>query len=136
MAQITPFDGKVAFWHWRGAAVAENTIEELVRTIKQWAPYVTQVWVKTSDGDDWMSTFDTNPSMAIAGPASIARWVQVLEANGMGFHAWCVPKGVNIEAETDLIIQACQVPGVRSMVLDVEPYAGFWQGGSAAIRPY
>lgn len=135
-AQITPFDGKVAFWHWRGAAVAENTIEDLVRTIKQWSPYVTQVWVKTSDGDDWMSTFDTKPAMAISGPASIARWVQVLEANGMEFHAWCVPKGLNIEAEADLIIQACQVPGVRSMILDIEPYAGFWQGGSTAIRPF
>ncbi|MBI5929345.1 MAG: peptidoglycan DD-metalloendopeptidase family protein [Chloroflexi bacterium] len=136
VAQITPFDGKVALWHWRGAAVAENTIEDLVRTIKQWSPYVTQVWVKTSDGSDWMSQYDTKPSMAISGPASIARWVQVLEANGMEFHAWCVPKGQNIEAEADIITQTCQVPGVRSMIMDIEPYAGFWQAGSAPIRPF
>ncbi len=132
----TPYDGKVALWHWKGTSVSENTIEEFVRTIKQWAPHVTQVWVKTSDGDDWMGRYDSDPELAINGPSDIARWVRVLEANGMEFHAWCVPKGVNVNAEADIIIQTCNVPGVRSMILDVEPYSGFWQGGRDAIRPF
>jgi murein DD-endopeptidase MepM/ murein hydrolase activator NlpD len=132
----TPYDGTIALWHWRGSSIAEKTIEEVARTIKQWAPYVKGIWVKTSDGAHWMSHYDNDPPLAISGPQMIARWVQILAANGLEFHAWCVPKGVDIEAETELIIQACNVPGVRSMVLDVEPHAHFWQGGREAIRPF
>jgi murein DD-endopeptidase MepM/ murein hydrolase activator NlpD len=131
----TPYDDKVAVWHWKGDSLAEKTIEEFVRTLKQWAPHVKQVWVKTSDGSDWMSRWDKS-AMAISGPDAIRRWVQVLEANGMEFHAWCVPKGIDIEAETNLIIAACTVQGVKSMILDVEPYAGFWRVGKDPIRPY
>ena len=54
----------------------------------------------------------------------------------MEFHAWCVPKGTHMEAETNIIIQACTRPGVKSLILDVEPYDGFWQGGRDGIRPY
>ncbi|NDJ85977.1 MAG: peptidoglycan DD-metalloendopeptidase family protein [Chloroflexi bacterium] len=132
----TPYDGKVALWHWRGSSVAEDTIEEVVRTIKQWAPHIKQLWVKTSDGSDWMGEYDNKDALAITGPAAITRWVQVLEANGMEFHAWCVPKGRDIVAEADLIIETCNIPGVRSMILDVEPYRGFWEGGRENIRPF
>lgn len=58
----TPYDGKVAIWHWKGDSLAENTIEDAVRTIKTWAPHVTQLWVKTSDGTEWMATYDTKKS--------------------------------------------------------------------------
>jgi murein DD-endopeptidase MepM/ murein hydrolase activator NlpD len=54
----------------------------------------------------------------------------------MEFHAWCVPKGTHLEAETDIIIQVCKRPGVKSMILDVEPYDGFWEGGRDLVRPY
>lgn len=133
----TPYDGKVALWHWKGSSVLEKTIEEFARTIKQWAPHVKQVFVKTTDGTDWMGVYDTPPNaLAINGPESIERWVQVLESNGLEFHAWCVPKGKNVNAEADLIIETCNIPGVRSMILDVEPYRGFWEGGREAIRPF
>ncbi|MFQ3568731.1 MAG: peptidoglycan DD-metalloendopeptidase family protein [Aggregatilineales bacterium] len=137
----TPYDGKSAIWHWRGDSIAENTIDDVARTIKTYAPQVTQIWVKTSDytpqsGAQWQGYWDTRRSLAIDGPASIDRWVQGLAAHGLEFHAWCVPRGADIVAETDLIIQACLRPGVRSMILDVEPYAGFWLGGKDAIRPF
>lgn len=131
----TPYDGKVAVWHWKGDSIAEDTIEDVVRTLKRWAPLVTQVWVKTSDGEHWQGKFDTDRDLAIDNAASVAKWVRVLEQNGMEFHAWAVLKGQNIEAEADRIIEVCNVPGVRSMVLDVEPYAGFWTAGPESIRP-
>lgn len=131
----TPYDGKVALWHWKGTSVAEQSIEAFVRTLKQWAPYVKQVFVKTSDGSDWMGKYDSGP-LAINGPDSIRQWVQVLEANGMEFHGWVVPKGLDVVAEADLIIAAANVKGVRSMILDVEPHPGFWQGGKDPIRPF
>jgi murein DD-endopeptidase MepM/ murein hydrolase activator NlpD len=139
--QATPYDGKVAVWHWKGDSLAENTIEDVVRNIKAAAPYVNALFVKTSDatqrdGAQWMGYWDTKRSLAIDGPHSITAWIQVLSRYGMEFHAWCVPKGINVEAETNIIIQACQVPGVKSMILDVEPYAGFWMGGRTGVRPF
>lgn len=131
----TPYDDKVAIWHWKGTSVAEQSIEAFVRTLKQWAPYVKQVFVKTSDGSDWMGQYDSG-ALAINGPDRIREWVQVLEANGMEFHAWAVVKGVDVVAEADLIIAAANVQGVKSMILDVEPHPGFWQGGRDPIRPF
>jgi murein DD-endopeptidase MepM/ murein hydrolase activator NlpD len=137
----TPYDNKVGMWHWKGSSLAENTIEDVVRNLKRNAPHVTMLYVKTSDyapsvGARWMGYWDTKRDLAIDGPQSIDKWVQVLERNGMEFHAWCVPRGLDVNAETDLIIQACLRPGVKSMILDVEPYEGFWSGGREGIRPY
>ena len=131
----TPYDNKVALWHWKGSSLQENTIEELAAGIKRKAPNVRQVWVKTSDGVDFMGEYD-NSRMAIDGPADVDRWVQTLERFGLEFHAWCVPQGLDIQNETQRIIDVCRRPGVESMILDIEPYTGFWQGGREAIRPF
>ncbi len=131
----TPYDGKVAIWHWRGDVIAEDTIDELARTIKNWAPKVTQVWVKTSDGEHFQGTFDEDRNLAIDNVASVDKWVRVLEANGLEFHAWAVVKGKNIQGEADRIIEVCNRPGVKSMVLDIEPFSGFWTVGRDPIRP-
>ena len=131
----TPYDGKVAAWHWKGNSIAEESIEALVRTIKTWAPHITQIWVKTSDGEHWQGQFDTDRNLAIDSVASVDKWVRILEASGMEFHAWAVVKGQNVTAEADRIIEVCNRPGVRSMVLDVEPFSGFWTVGREPIRP-
>jgi len=131
----TPYDGKLAVWFWKGDSIAEETIEDLVRTIKTWAPNVTQVWVKTSDGENWMGEFDTDRDLAIDGVASVDKWVRILSAHGMEFHAWAVVKGQNVTAEADRIIEVCNRPGVKSMVLDVEPFSGFWTVGPEPVRP-
>ncbi len=138
--RATPFDGKVAVWHWKGDSVPESSIDDLARNLKRDAPNVKQVWVKTSDvtqsaGAQWQGFWDIKRSLAIDGPASIDRWVQTLGRYNLEFVAWCIPRGINIAAEADLIVQACQRPGVRAMILDVEPYEGFWVGGPQAIRP-
>ncbi|HEX2906418.1 MAG TPA: SH3 domain-containing protein, partial [Phototrophicaceae bacterium] len=139
--QATPYDNKVGIWHWKGDSLTESTIEEVARNLKATAPNVTQLWVKISDatardGAQWMGYWDTKRNLAIDGPQSIDRWVQVLQSYGLEFHAWAVPKGSHVEAETNIIIQACSRPGVKSLILDMEPYDGFWQGGQAGIRPY
>jgi murein DD-endopeptidase MepM/ murein hydrolase activator NlpD len=131
----TPYDGKVAIWHWKGDSIAEETVEDVVSTLQKWAPAVKQVWVKTSDGEYWQGQFDSDRDLAIDGVASVDKWVRILEANGMEFHAWAVVKGENVTAEADRIIEVCNRSGVRSMVLDVEPYSGFWQVGPDEVRP-
>lgn len=131
----TPYDGKVAVWHWKGDAIAESTIEQFVRDLKTRAPNVNAIWVKTSDGENWQGDFDRS-QLAINGPEDVDRWVKVLNQFDMDFHAWCVPKGTDPDRETAIINAVCQRPGVKSMILDVEPYAGFWQGGAEGVRPY
>jgi murein DD-endopeptidase MepM/ murein hydrolase activator NlpD len=130
----TPYDGKVGIWHWKGQAIAEKTIDAFIARMKRDAPNVKQIWVKVGDGNAWQGQFDDSP-MAIDGPQSIAPWVQALQSNGMEFHAWCVLKGVDIDGEADIIVQTCQQAGVRSMILDVEPYEGYWEAGSGPIVP-
>lgn len=140
-AEPTPYDGRVAVWHWKGDVLSETSIEAVAANIKRAAPHVNALFVKTSDytprsGPRWQGFWDTKRALAIDGPESIDRWVQVLDRHGIEFHAWCVPRGLDIPGETELIIQACSRPGVRSMILDIEPYAGFWSAGRAGVRPF
>jgi murein DD-endopeptidase MepM/ murein hydrolase activator NlpD len=131
----TPYDGKIGIWQWKGDVIAEDSVEGIVRTIKNWAPVITQVWVKTTDGANWQGEFDTDRNLAVDNVASVDKWVRILQANGMEFHAWAVLKGEDMVAEADRIIEVCNRPGVQSMVLDIEPYSGFWTAGPDPIRP-
>src|SRR5450432_1512043 len=135
MTIITPYDNKAALWYHKGSTVAEQSIDQLAQTICHLAPAVSQVFVKTSDGGDWMGKFDNKPGMAINGPADIQRWITTLQKYGLEFHAWAVPKGLSIDAEASILTQTAQIGGVRSLILDVEPYQNFFTGGRSAIRP-
>jgi len=131
---ITPYDGKSAVWHWKGQGISERTIDELAINLKRNAPNVKQVWVKIGDGNAWQGQFDKS-TMAITGTQSIDKWVQTLQRYGLEFHAWIVLKGADIDGEARLIGQACTRPGVKSLILDIEPYEYYWQGGREQIRP-
>lgn len=124
----TPYDGKVGLWHFVGEVVGEPDIESLARTVRQWAPAADAIWVKTSDGNTWQGAFDEKASMAINGPQDISRWISVLAGHGLEFHAWCNLVGQDIQGEIARIVEACRVPGVKSMILDVEPHPGHWTG--------
>ena len=131
----TPYDGKVGIWHWKGTSVSETSIDQLLTNIKTRTPNVSQIWVKISDGGNWQGEFDSS-SLAINGASSIDQWVSACQTAGMEFHAWCVPNGLDIDAETGIIIEACTRPGVLSLILDIEQPPGYWKGGAAAIRPF
>lgn len=124
----TPFDGKIGLWHFKGEVVGEKTIEDLAKTIKDYAPAADAIYVKTSDGTNWQGRFDTKTAMAISGPDAIAKWVSVLNASSLEFHAWHVVKGADVKGEAEKLIATAKVSGVRSIILDVEPYDGFFKG--------
>ena len=134
-APATPYDGNVAYWYWKGSGIVENTLKQMLANIQRNTPNVRQIFVKTSDGSHWMGKYDYS-ELAINGPESIDRWVGTLTQQKLEFHAWCVPRGLELDAETALIIETCRRPGVRSLILDVEPYTHYWQGGAELIRPY
>src|SRR5512140_3760089 len=100
----TPYDNRVALWHWKGDSLAETSIDEVVQTIKRYAPAVSAIFVKTSDGSEWQGAYDPSP-LAIKSIADVDRWVQTLAKYNLDFHAWCVPKGVDIPNESTRIIQ-------------------------------
>jgi murein DD-endopeptidase MepM/ murein hydrolase activator NlpD len=128
----TPYDGKVAVWHVQGDWVAGvNTVEELAQRLKQQTPAVGAIFIKTSNGNRWQGTRDSKAAMEINGPADIARWVSAMSAVGIECHAWAVVEGLDINTEISLIVQACRVPGIKSMILDVEPYQSYWKGTAA-----
>lgn len=125
---ITPYDGNIGLWHWKGQAVGEATIEALVNVIKQQAPNTDAIFVKTSDGGEWQGNFDNKASMRVGSSSDVARWVSALSGADLDFHAWCVVRGTDVNGEAARIIEAAQVPGVQSMILDVEPYEQYWKG--------
>jgi hypothetical protein len=131
----TPYDGKTLIWHWRGSSVDEETIDELARNIRRLAPNVSGIIVKVADGENWQGMFSSG-DMAINGVDDIVRWVTILESYGLELHVWAVPHGLDIIAETTLLATVANIDGVQSLILDVEPYAGYWQGGEAAIAPF
>lgn len=130
----TPYDGKVSIWHWKGQAIPETTIAQFVANLKKNAPNVKGVFVKIGDGSAWQGRFDEG-DMAVNGPADVARWVRVLEDNGMEFHGWIVLKGRDIDGEADIVVKTSNVAGVKSVILDVEPYSQYWEVGPEPIAP-
>ena len=131
----TPYDGKVGIWHWKGSAVAENNIAQLLRKIKSRTPNVQQIWVKITEGTEWMGEYDSS-DMAVRGVQSIDQWVSACKNAGIEFHAWCVPHGLDPAAEAAILVEACKRPGVASLILDVEQPPGYWRGGAEAVRPF
>ena len=134
-APPTPYDGNVSYWYWKGSSIVENTLKQMLANIQRNTPNVRQIFVKTSDGSHWMGNYDYS-ELAINGLESIDRWVDTLSQQKLEFHAWCVPRGLDLDAETTLIIDTCRRPGVRSLILDIEPYEHYWRGGAELVRPY
>jgi uncharacterized protein YvpB len=133
----TPYHRTVGVVHWAGKALAQSTIDAVVATLVHEAPNVKAVYVMTSDGADWQGLFDdpaNKHDLAILGPDDIARWVRKLGAADIDFHAWAVLKGKDIEREAQRVAAVCNVPGVKSMLLDVEDGEGNFSGGPLEAR--
>ncbi|MBZ0317577.1 MAG: M23 family metallopeptidase [Anaerolineae bacterium] len=128
----TPFDKRIFWIHWSGSAVGENTIEELVETVKQFSPNVAGIAIKTSDGEDWQARYDDKAAMEIKGPDDILKWTKALARRGLQTYLWHVVRGRNVQGEINVVTAACRVPGVRAMILDVEDGALYFGGQSAA----
>ncbi len=127
----TPYDAGYYVWHWKGDAVQSDSIDEFAATQRRIGQEaVNGVFIKTFDGEHWQGDFDTKAALAVTGTDSLRAWVDALDEYALECHAWGVVKGLNVEAEAQRIIDTLQVAGVRSVILDVEAAAGFWQGSA------
>ena len=82
--------------------------------------------LKTHDGTNWMSRFDTSPD-AVSGPEKISELAAFFEAGGVPFHAWYNAHGVDPLTEAQMTADILDA-GARSMFIDLEPHRGFWRG--------
>jgi hypothetical protein len=129
-----PYEGQIGLWHWKGSVIAAKTVDELADSVRMFNPEMKHLFLKTSDGATWQGAFDTS-ALAINGPGDVDDWVRALAVKGMVTHVWATVHGTDIDGEAEKIIAAGTRPGVVSVILDVEPYTGYWQGGRSAIRP-
>jgi len=90
--------------------------------------------LKTHDGVTWMSEYDTSP-YAVSGPEQVQVLAKYFEDAGVPFHAWCVVHGSRPEKEAQMAAGVA-LSGARSVYLDIEPHAGFWQGSAADAQAY
>jgi LysM repeat protein len=90
--------------------------------------------LKTHDGVTWMSEYDKSP-YAVSGPDQVQTLAKYFEDAGVPFHAWCVVHGRNPEKEAQMAAGVA-LSGARSVFLDIEPHAGFWQGSPADAAAY
>jgi murein DD-endopeptidase MepM/ murein hydrolase activator NlpD len=124
----SPYEGKIYLWHWEGDAVGEPDIPSVASTLRNYGQAVDGLFIKTSNATSWQGAYDSKTTMEINGPADVAKWVNTLSPYGYEVHIWAVVKGLDVPGEIDKIVTAAKVPGVRSLILDVEPYEQFWQG--------
>jgi hypothetical protein len=84
---------------------------------------VDTVQIKTHDGTDWMSTYDTSP-LAISGPDAVRQSVERYKAQGIDVAAWFVPMGTDYDRQVQMAIEVIDA-GVSALYADIEPFDGF-----------
>lgn len=133
----TPYDGKILLVSWLGRTTPGATIAGLAALIRARTPNVAGVMLKTSNGVSWQGHLNDSGPLAITGVTRIAEWVAEFERQGLEVHVWGVPrakrppgaeKSPDLAREAEKFANAASVPGVRSLLLDVELGPAYWQG--------
>jgi hypothetical protein len=118
-----------AVWIWQFSI--DGSAAGVIETL---AAYGLSAIVKTHDGVEWMAKYD-DVEGAIAGPAEVETMAAIFEQAGVPFHAWAVVKGVDPVREAEMAAQVLQA-GARSLTLDLEWDASFWQGTPEGARRF
>jgi hypothetical protein len=114
-------------WVWQFSA---DGPPEYIRAVL--AEHKMGVILKTHDGTRWMAQFDRSDE-AVTEPYRVAQLAQYFEEAGVPFHAWCVLHGREPEREAWMCADVLDA-GARSLVIDLEPYAGFWRASSIEAK--
>ena len=133
----TPFDGKLNWWHWH-AEDLDTTIStptELAQAVRTRTPGASGVVVKVVHGHTWEGARGAEV-IDMRDLADLIVWARAMHSLGLELHIWAVPVGADPQREAAAVALASHVPGVKSVILDVEPYDGFWQGDVAAATQY
>ncbi len=108
-------------WVWQFST--DGTPQQLASVLAQ---YNLGIILKTHNGTSWMGDWDKSPQ-AVTGPAQVQNLANYFEKNGVPFHTYCVLNGVDPMTEAQMCAQVIGA-GARSVVIDLEPWAGYWAG--------
>lgn len=129
------YDGRLSLVYWSPASVGETTIAQLADNLRAGAPNLNGLMVKTNNGAGWQGAFDSSkPNLAINSTADVQRWVDTLGSRGLECHVWGVVRGITVQSEINRFVEICQVPGVRSLLLDLEQGPAYFVGDQAAAQ--
>ncbi len=116
-------DGELTHFAWVWSFDSDGSPEEIRALL---AAHDLGVVVKTHDGADWMSDFDTSPD-AVSGPEQVSKLAAFFEDGGVPFHAWYNTHGLDPRAEAEMSADVLSA-GARSLFIDLEAHGGFWEG--------
>ena len=122
-------DSKHLAWVWQ---FQHDGDRELIRDIL--SEYQLGLVIKTNDGIDWMSSYDTSKD-AISGPRSIEKLATFFDNANVPLHAWTVVNGAQPRQEAEMAATVLN-SGAKSLFIDLEPYAGFWHGTKTDAKIY
>jgi hypothetical protein len=88
--------------------------------------------LKTHNGTEWMTRWDSS-QFAINGPGMVAVLANYFEKYGIPFHSYWVAQGLDPQREAAMCSDVLNA-GARSIFVDLEPWAGYWQGSSQAAQ--
>ena len=141
----TPYDGRILLVDWVPSTTPGETIDGLARLLRAKVPNVAGVMLKTSNGVSWqghLGNADPSPQ-AVTGVTRIRQWVDEFAQYGLEVHVWGVPRAKrppeamqspDIQKEAEKFVAAASVPGITSLLLDVEHGSYYWLGTPDEVR--
>ena len=141
----TPYDGRILLVNWVPSTTPGTTIADLAELLCAKARNVAGVMLKTSNGVSWqghLGSADPSPQ-AVTGVTRIRQWVDEFARYDLEVHVWGVPRAKrppgasespDIDKEAEKFILAASVPGIKSLLLDVEHGPYYWLGTPDEVR--
>ena len=126
-----PYDRKILLVNWMGCITPGNTIADVAALIRDKMSNVAGMMLRTSNGLNWEGHLGDSGPKAVTGVARIWQWVEELDKQGLEVHVWGKPRALRLtkaDGRPDLEKEAANVPGVQSLLLDVEHGPLYWQG--------
>jgi hypothetical protein len=130
---VTPFDGRITLAHTAGESLPDQSVDSLGVRMASAVPNVGALLIKASKGTAWLT--GGTQGMAITWSGALGNWAVALSRYRIQLHAWHEIQGTNAANEISLIQQISRVPGVRSIVIDLNPATLALRDGKA-IRAF
>jgi len=138
----TPYDHKILLVNWRGQATPGRRVADVATLIRTKMPNVAGIMLRTSNGVSWEGHLGDSGPLAVTGVHCVREWVEGFAQQGLEVHVWGKPRAMrregsagaaDIEREAGTFISAATVPGVQSLLLDVEHGENYWQGSPTEV---
>ncbi|GAB4554671.1 MAG: hypothetical protein OHK0023_25100 [Anaerolineae bacterium] len=115
--QESPFTNQVGIVHIAGEPIPDTAHASVARRIAEAAPNVGVLILRGSAGAAWLG----GGSLGVSNTGDLSRWAEALSPYRIRLHHWHELHGLNFTGEISLLTQIALAPGVRSLILDLNP---------------